>query len=32
MMDAESFANGVYMCRLINGGRVVGTQRMVVSK
>jgi hypothetical protein len=32
MMDAESFANGVYLCRLINGGRVVGTQRMVVSK
>ena len=32
MMDAENFANGVYLCRLINGGRVVGTQRMVVSK
>jgi hypothetical protein len=32
MMDAENFANGVYLCRLVNGGRVVGTQRMVVSK
>ncbi len=32
MMDAENFANGVYLCRLINCGRVVGTQRMVVSK
>jgi len=32
MMDAENFANGVYLCRLVNSGRVVGTQRMVVSK
>ena len=32
VMDAERFANGVYLCRLVNGGRVVGTQRMVVSK
>jgi len=32
IMDAENFANGVYLCRLMNGGRVAGTQRMVVSK
>jgi hypothetical protein len=32
MMDAENFANGVYLCRLVNEGRIVGTQRMVVSK
>jgi hypothetical protein len=32
VMDAENFANGVYLCRLVNGGRVAGTQRMVVSK
>jgi hypothetical protein len=32
LMNAENFANGVYLCRLFNDGRVVGTQRMVVSK
>jgi hypothetical protein len=32
IMDAEHFADGVYLCRLMNGGRVAGTQRMVVSK
>jgi hypothetical protein len=32
LLDAQEFENGIYFCQLVDAGRIVQVQRMVVSK